>query len=146
MSVKQEVVNFLFFLRLKTIIIHVDRKACAWTRDKITGNDFTRGLFNACISFLSIYRLARARLFTPLSHVQIHLFLLFFQYYEMSYGLNVEMHKQVSPSHRLHLNFKSVSSNRVDGYRQSCIHARLHAVSRAAGPQFFHSPVIINSS
>lgn len=112
MSVKQEVVNFLFFLRLITIIIHVDRKACAWTRDKITGNDFTRGLFNACISFLSIYRLARARLFTPLSHVQIHLFLLFFQYYEMSYGLNVEMHKQVSPSHRLHLNFKSVSSNR----------------------------------
>ena len=51
----------------------------------------------------------RARTPLYIAHCLIYCIFLFsvpfFQYYEMSYGLNVEMHKQVSPA-RVHLNFK----------------------------------------
>lgn len=76
---------------------------------------------NACCSMLlHTYRYSRlppahASLHTPLTSNTSFPFLLLFQYYEMSYGLNVEMHKQVSLPSRLHLNFKS--SNRSDRYR-----------------------------
>ena len=44
--------------------------------------------------------------FQPSSLQEIQVFPLFFQYYEMSYGLNVEMHKQVSGKKlSIYLNF-----------------------------------------
>ena len=70
----------------------------------------------------------RARTPLYIAHCLIYCIFLFsvpfFQYYEMSYGLNVEMHKQVSPA-RVHLNFKWTSSNRADRSRESYVYTSL---------------------
>lgn len=79
---------------------------------------------------ISIQPPAHASLHTPLTSNTSFPFLLLFQYYEMSYGLNVEMHKQVSLPSRLHLNFKWASSNRWIPANRACVFE--HAVSNHA--------------
>lgn len=104
-------------------------KACARGRiSSVSPRAFKRLLQHA--RHISIQPPAHASLHTPLTSNTSFPFLLLFQYYEMSYGLNVEMHKQVSLPSRLHLNFKWASSNRWIPANRACVFE--HAVSNHA--------------
>ena len=50
----------------------------------------------------------------------------FFQYYEMSYGLNVEMHKQVRRLQKYEFNWSEEEKNAIyeDSLCKRCLHFR----------------------